>query len=196
VDCRVKPGNDEVEKQFLRTGNRSSSRRDGLLACLSGIAMLALAGCGFQPLYGKTSALGGGNAGPALASVHILPIADRTGQNLYNELRDRMNPQGVPDQAQYDLVVKIVERITQPLILQDQTAVRIDLTLLASYWLYQRGNRNPIMHGTSQTTTSYDYLNNPFATVVSEQDAHRRGAQSLADDIANRLAVYLAQPEG
>jgi LPS-assembly lipoprotein len=160
------------------------------------VAMLGLAGCGFQPLYGKTESLGGGDAGPALASVHILPIADRTGQNLYNELRDRMNPQGVPPEAQYDLVVKIAERTTQPLILQDQTAVRIDLTLLASYWLYQRGNRNPIMHGTSQATTSYDYLNNPFATVVSEDDAHRRGAQSLADDIANRLAVYLARPEG
>src|SRR5438309_9078986 len=124
------------------------------------VAMLGLAGCGFQPLYGKSESFGGGDAGPALASVHILPIADRTGQNLYNELRDRMNPQGVPPEAQYDLVVKIAERTTQPLILQDQTAVRIDLTLLASYWLYQRGNRNPIMHGTSQATTSYDYLNN------------------------------------
>jgi LPS-assembly lipoprotein len=159
------------------------------------ILALSLAGCGWQPLYGKIDD-SGGNAGEELASVHILPIADRTGQNLYNALRDRMNPRGVPAQPQYDLVIRMSERSEQMLILEDQTASRINLTLYANYTLYQRGNKTPILQGQSQITTSYDYLANFYSTVTSEADAHRRGARNLADDISNRLAVFLARQQG
>jgi LPS-assembly lipoprotein len=165
--------------------------------CLCGLFLLAtgLAGCGWQPLYGKIDGTGG-DAAESLSQVHILPIADRTGQNLYNALRDRMNPQGVPAKPQYDLVVNLSERSDQLLILEDQTASRINLTVFADFRLYQRGNKNPVFAGRSQVTTSYDLLNDPFATVTSEADAHRRAAQSLADEISNRLAVYVARPQG
>jgi LPS-assembly lipoprotein len=169
--------------------------RGSLLRTAALIAALSVAGCGWQPLYGKIGD-SGGNAGEGLASVHILPIADRTGQNLYNALRDRMNPQGVPAAPQYDLVIRMSERSDQMLILQDQTASRINLTLFANYALYQRGNKTPILQGQSQITTSYDYLANFYSTVTSEADAHRRCARNLADDISNRLAVFLAQPQG
>jgi LPS-assembly lipoprotein len=159
------------------------------------ILALSLAGCGWQPLYGKVGD-SGGNAGEELASVHILPIADRTGQNLYNALRDRMNPRGVPAQPQYDLVIRMSERSVQMLILEDQTASRINLTLFANYALYQRGNKTPILQGQSQITTSYDLLANFYSSVTSEADAHRRCAQNLADDISNRLAVFLARQQG
>ncbi len=167
------------------------------LACL---ALLALAGCGWQPLYGRvnsgSSGAVGGNAGPQLAAVHITPIADRVGQNLYNALRDRINPGGAPEDAHYDLVVRISETSTQLLILQDQTATRVTLTLNAAYALYQRGTRNPVYQGQSRATTTYDLLNNEYASVQSADDAHRRGALTLADDISERLAVFLAQTTG
>jgi LPS-assembly lipoprotein len=168
-----------------------------ILACL---ALLALAGCGWQPLYGQVNNGGGGvvggNAGPQLATVHITPIADRVGQNLYNALRDRMNPGGAPEDAHYDLAVRVSETTTQLLILQDQTATRITLTLNATYALYQRGIPKPVYQGQSRATTTYDLLNNEYATVQSGDDAHRRGALTLADDISERLAVFLAQPTG
>ena len=71
---------------------------------LSGLALLAflaltapLAGCGWQPLYGQSKDTGvAGSAAQQMAQIHINPIADRVGQQLYNMLRDRMNPQGVP----------------------------------------------------------------------------------------------------
>jgi len=163
-------------------------------------ALLALAGCGWQPLYGQVHDANGnavgGNAGPRLATVHVLPIADRTGQNLYNELRDRINPQGVPATPQYDLVIKLAEHTTQLLILQDQTASRTNLTLNAAFTLYQRGSDKPVLKGTSRSTTTYDLLNDEYATVQAMNDARRRGAQSLADDIATQLAVFLSQPAG
>ena len=173
----------------------SWSRRTFVFACLS-----TLAGCGWQPLYGRVDNGSGGsigaNAGPQLATVHILPIADRTGQNLYNALRDRLNPGGPPTSPHYDLSIRISERTTQPLVLSDQTASRIDLTLTATYALYQRGNSAPVYRGSSRATTSYDLLDDEFATLQSTDDAHRRGALSLADDITTQLAVFLAQPTG
>ena len=173
----------------------SWSRRTFVFASLS-----TLAGCGWQPLYGRVDNGGGGsiggNAGPQLATVHILPIAERTGQNLYNALRDRLNPGGPPTSPRYDLSIRISERTTQPLVLSDQTASRIDLTLTAAYALYQRGNSAPVYQGSSRATTSYDLLDDEFATLQSADDAHRRGALSLADDITTQLAVFLAQPTG
>jgi LPS-assembly lipoprotein len=175
------------------------SRPTIALLGLAFLGLLTLSACGWQPLYGKVNAGDGalgGNAAPRLASVHILPIADRTGQNLYNALRDRMNPAGSPSNPQYDLVIHIQERTEQLLILQDQTASRTNLTLTASFQLYQRGAAAPVLQGSSRTTTSYDLLNDEFATIQSTNEARRRGALSLADDITNQLAVFLAQPSG
>ncbi|HEY2892412.1 MAG TPA: LPS assembly lipoprotein LptE [Dongiaceae bacterium] len=171
------------------------SRPTNALLGLAFLGLLTLSACGWQPLYGKVNTAGG-NAAPRLASVHILPIADRTGQNLYNALRDRMNPAGSPSSPQYDLVIHIEERSEQLLILQDQTASRTNLTLSASFQLYQRGNATPVLKGSSRMTTSYDLLSDEFATIQSTNEARRRGALSLADDIANQLAVFLAQPSG
>ncbi len=172
----------------------SWSRRQVALA-----GLLALGGCGWQPLYGRVgsgSGAVGGNAGPQLASVHILPIADRTGQNLYNALRDRLNPGGAPSDPHYDLVIRLSERTQQLLIQQDQTATRVNLTLNATYELYQRGTKKAVFQGLSRTTATYDLLNDEYASIQSTDDARRRGALSLADDIATQLAVFLAQPTG
>jgi LPS-assembly lipoprotein len=164
----------------------------GGLRLLAAALPLLLTACGWHPLYGKLDDTGG--AGLELASVHIQPIADRTGQNLYNELRDRINPSGVPIDPHYDLVIGLTELDQQFLVQTDQTATRVDLTIYANFALYQRGGTAPLMIGQSRSTTTYDQLTNQYASVVSAQDARRRGAAALADDIANRLAVYLAQP--
>jgi len=170
----------------------SATRRSALGRLLAVALPLLLAACGWHPLYGKLDDNTG--AGLDLASVHVQPIPNRVGQNLYNELRDRINPGGEPADPQYDLVIGLTEQLQQYLVQADQTATRVDLTLYANFALYQRGNTQPLMIGQSRSTTTYDQLTNQYASVVSEDDAHRRGAEALADEISNRVAVYLAQP--
>jgi len=181
----------------------SSAAREPSGRGLSALAILALvalttplAGCGWQPLYGHTDTTGpSGSAAQQMAQTHINPIADRVGQQLYNTLRDRMNPQGVPQNPTYDLIVTLRQSGAQSLINPNQTAARIDLTLYADFNLYRRDAPGvSIFHGESRNTTSYDLLNDPYASVVSADDAKRRGAQSLADEISNRDAVYLSEP--
>ena len=176
----------------------SSGRGPAALAILALVALTApLAGCGWEPLYGHTNTTGpAGSAAQQMAQTHINPIADRVGQQLYNTLRDRMNPQGVPQNPTYDLIVTLRQSGAQSLVNPNQTAARIDITLYADFNLYRRDTPGvAIFHGESRNTTSYDLLNDPYASVVSADDAKRRGAQSLADDIANRLATYLSQPQ-
>ena len=182
----------------------SRLRRRGLrrphLALLALLALISpLAGCGWEPLYGQSQTLGsvGGDAGPRLAQVHIQPIADRTGQQLYNNLRDRMNPQGVPPDPNYDLIVTLGQISSPQLVSVNQTATRIDTTFTATFNLYRRDNPGvSIFHATSRTTTAYDIPSDPYSAVVSSADAQRRAAQSLSDDISNRVASFLAtQPQ-
>jgi len=181
----------------------SRPRRPGLRCrgiCRPGLAVLAslalvspLTGCGWQALYGQNRDMSGGDAGPQLAQVHIQPIADRTGQQLYNNLRDRMNPQGVPPDPRYDLIVTLSQIASQQLISVNQTATRIDTTFTATYNLYRRDNPGvSVFHATSRTTTAYDIPSDPYSAVVSSADAQRRAAQSLSDDISNRVASFLA----
>lgn len=172
---------------------RGGAGRPWLLAAVLFLPLLTLSACGWHPLYGSAAY---GGAREALANVHIAPIADRTGQNLYNELRDRMNPEGQPADPQYDLVIGLREDLQQLLIQPDQTATRVNLTIYANYALYQRGGdpARPLLKGQARVATTYDLLTNQFASVTSEADARRRGAVSLANDIADRVAAYLAQP--
>ena len=69
----------------------SDARRGALLA-----ALLALAGCGFHPLYGNTTGATPINVQQQLESIRIVPSQDRMGQQLYNYLRDMLNPRGIP----------------------------------------------------------------------------------------------------
>ena len=57
-----------------------------------GVALLALAGCGFRPLYGERS----DSVRERLAAVAINPIRDRVGYEVYNLLRDSLTPRGAP----------------------------------------------------------------------------------------------------
>jgi LPS-assembly lipoprotein len=158
-------------------------------------AALLCGACGFRPLYGDRDR-GGDGSQAALETVRIAPIEERTGQQLYNALRDRLNLYGKPAVPVYVLEVKLKENRDSVFIRQDETASRRNLTVIASYTLRRSEDNKVMLRGQSQSTSSFDILNVEvqFATVVSEEDALRRTTHDLADTIATRLAVYFAQP--
>jgi len=149
-----------------------------------------LGGCGFQPLYGQQ----GGDATVAsdLAAVRVEPLRDRVGQQMHNFLRDRLNPGGQPVSPSYRLQVQLTETLSELGVRQDETATRANLRMQANFSLLSVDGGEPLLSGRSTSTTSYDILENPFATTVSEGDARERALRELADDIQTRLAVYFA----
>jgi len=171
----------------------SWSRRKFLAGVASGAALVALGplagGCGFKPLYA-----GGRDEGTAalLADVKIVPIAERSGQLLYNDLRQRMNPTGVPGDPRWILTVDLVERQEEILIASDETATRSNIIQRAEFTLTRVIDDQVVLRGTSQHTTGYNILENQFSTLNSELDARARGVGQIAYDIATRVAVYMS----
>ncbi len=159
-----------------------------VLVCL----LLALAACGYRPLYGER---GPDNVSVAdeLALVRIESIPDRIGQQMYNMLRERLNPYGKPADPKYVLSVTLLETRERLFLEKDETATRTNLTLKANFVLRRVSDGEVVATGLSRTVSSYDILSSQFASVVSEEDARVRGARALSDDIRTRLALALSE---
>ena len=162
-----------------------------LFVCLG----LVLAGCGYHPLYGQH---GTDNASVVdeLALIHIEAIPDRVGQQMYNMLRERLNPYGKPEQAKYGLSIALMETRENLFLERDETATRANLTLKASFILRRLGDGTVVVTGSSRAVSSYDILSSQFASVISQDDARERGARAISDDIRTRLALALQPHDG
>lgn len=151
---------------------------------------VVLAACGFRPLYGGQE---GSEASAELASVKVLPIADRVGQQLHNQLLDLINPRGRPRQPRYTLKILVNEGIEHLAVKKSELSTRANLRLSASYSLQSAGDTTPLMQGSSVVVSSYNILKADFATLIAEKDARARAAREMAQDIRARLAVYFLQ---
>ena len=161
-----------------------------LLLCLA----LVLAGCGYHPLYGRH---GADNASSVdeMALIRIEAIPDRIGQQMYNMLRERLNPYGKPEQPKYALSIALTETHENLFLEKDETATRANLTLKASFILRRLDDNSIVVSGSSRSVGSYDILSSQFASVVSEEDARERTARAISDDIRTRLALALQPRE-
>jgi len=161
------------------------------------LALLALSGCGFRPLYGEDSAVGKTN----LAGVRVAPIQDipdptghsvssaRGAQQLRNFLIDRVNPGAQRAAAQYELRVTLNEAKTTAIgIRTDETATRATLVMSASYALIRFDGGGTILSGSTQANVSYNILRNQFATLSAENDARQQAARQISETIALEAA--------
>lgn len=152
---------------------------------------LLLAGCGYRPLYGERGA-DSASVVDELAQIRIEAIPDRIGQQMYNMLRERLNPRGKPTQPKYALKVRLTETRDTLFLEKDETATRANLTLKANFQLTRLADEKLVVEGLSRAVSSYDILASQFASVVSEQDARLRGVRAIVDDIKTRVSVVLS----
>lgn len=156
------------------------------------ILLLAIAGCGFQPIHGQRSAA----SGAALAAIDINLIADRTGQMLRNELLQQMQPRGAISPAPYALSVTLRESLQDLAIRKDEVATRANLIMVAAFTVTSRGDGKRVFNGNVRSVNSYNILTSDFATLSAREDARRRAVQQLASGIKQRLSVWLVQAGG
>lgn len=152
------------------------------------VLLLALQGCGFQPLYAERA---GTTTTQTLAAVDVGIIRDRTGQMLRNELLDRMNPRALNLTPQYNLAVELAESRQNLAVRRDDTATLANLILSANYTLTAIDG-SEVLAGSVRSFNSYDISSSDFATIAAEADARARAARDLADDITIRIGVFLA----
>jgi LPS-assembly lipoprotein len=153
---------------------------------------LALAGCGFRPLYGRASKDAQGYSLEArMAAIEIRPIADRLGQQVHNHLRDSLNPGGQPDNPAYYLDVRVLETTPGGLSRRDLGASRVNIRLLATFWL-RDPNDEVLFTDTATAVTGFDVFRDPLNDISAFEDAESRTAELLARMIASRIGAYFS----
>src|SRR5262249_27474351 len=127
-----------------------------------------------------------------LEAIKVIPSADRIGQLLFNNLRDKLNPRGTPAEPRYVLTVSLAESEQELLLRQDETATRINLTVTANYRLKVAAGETELTAGSARARTAYNILdvNVYYSTRTAQDSARARAAEELAEDIRERLAVY------
>lgn len=152
-------------------------------------AFLALAGCGFSPLYGSR----GDSAAVAqhFDSVSIGNIPNREGQYLRNALIDRLYSAGRPVAPRYELhISQVRESITDLDITKSSSATRAQLRLNAEMKLRDSVTNEVVLERGLAAITSYNILQSRFTTRVSEDDARRAALDDLARQAERQLALY------
>jgi hypothetical protein len=203
------PGKNERSAIGLATRRPSSKRlakRPGRVLAVA--ALLALAGCGWRPLYERPGAApDSGGVSAALAQISIDPVVpnsvigplggtdqalydSRAAQLLQNYLKTALNPRGAPSDAVYHLGVRLSQQTRGAASLGNGDITREDLIMTAEYELNDLKGQ-PVLTDHSSIVTSYDILREPFSDLSSRRDAQQRAAQELALAIQTRLAVFL-----
>ncbi len=179
---------------WSRQGRYASLRGSVAAALLVGMA-LGLSACGFTPLYGGTDSQA---MSPVdhMAAIRIAPLPDRTGQQMHNLLRDRLNPIGQPREPVYALGLRLSESRQELGIRKDETATRANLNLAVQFTLSSVQTGEPLYRGHVNSVSSYNILTSPFATGFSEADARSRALRELADGIRTRLGIYFSRRQG
>ena len=153
--------------------------------------------CGFEPLYVERK---GDNAwyfqgefdtsiSQEMAKIKVMPIEDRFGQMIRNDLIDLLSPKGQPEKPKYRFFAKLESKTESDQALRsDITATRKMVKYRVSYYMTE-GN-NTLLKGDSVAYTGYDILANPYSTTVARKKGDQDAAKIIANDISLRLGAY------
>lgn len=159
-----------------------------LLAALGAGLILGLSGCGFAPLYAES------NRAQALRHIDVTVPDSRTGYFLEQELRQSLNSDLTAPTA-YELDIKLVENHYRVGYRADETAARSEMSEQVTYVLRDKATGKVVLSKSYTETASYNASDSPYADVVSQQDAQKRIANSVAQQIATDLTLYFQKPQ-
>ncbi|WP_101067256.1 LPS assembly lipoprotein LptE [Roseovarius salinarum] len=162
----------------------SFDRRRFLLAAVPAGA-LALAGCGFTPVYGPQ---GGGRA--IQGAVRVDAPEGREGYLLTRTLEERLGRGG---KSRYGLSHAVETRERGAAIATGNVTTRYTLLGEATYALRDLDDGRVLLSGKVDSFTSYSASGSTVATTAAREDARERLMTILADQIVDRL--LLAAPD-
>ncbi|MDO5621488.1 MAG: LPS assembly lipoprotein LptE [Paracoccus sp. (in: a-proteobacteria)] len=146
--------------------------------------LLALAGCGFTPVYGP------GGVGNALFG-QIETRAPQTAEDFAFDRRitERLGTVTTPRFAlNYDLRIASVGQA----ITADEVTTRYALNGTAAFALRDPAGAT-VAQGEVSSFTSYSATGTPVATTAAERDARERLARMLADQVVTQLLASAAR---
>ena len=164
---------------------------------LTGLLLLAaLAGCGFKPLYGDRGVT---SMADTLANIAVVVDGGdgQVGRLVQYELLDNLSSSGVaPKNADYrvDLTTSFYERDLA--IQRDAEVTRTSVVAMVTFRLVDTRTGQQVMRSVARSRSSYNRVASEFANITASQDAQRRLAKTIADDIRIQIAVELDRIAG
>ncbi|RDW14210.1 LPS assembly lipoprotein LptE [Paracoccus thiocyanatus] len=157
----------------------SWSRRAAVLGAL------ALAACGFSPVYGP-----GGTGARLFGKVRTADPRTPDDFAFAGRIAERLGPDAEARfLLDYNLRVAVVPQAITP----DEVTTRYALNGTADFTLTEAATGRVVTRGQVSSFTSYSTTGTTIATMAAEQDAHERLARMLADQVATRLLAV--QPD-
>lgn len=143
------------------------------------LALLALAGCGFTPVYGPDGA-----ANNLRGRIDVARPSDEEGFALVKRLEDRL---GQSQASDLSLTADI--RISEVAVgfLPDGEISRYNVIGQVDWRLARVGNGTEVTRGSEKSFTSYSATSTTVATTFAQRDARRRLMVILADRIVTDL---------
>jgi len=162
-------------------------RRAFVFAGLALAVTAPLGACGFRPLLYRAD---GDTIRENLAAIQIKGLVGRLGQHLEVALDENLNPTSKQVPNRYDLAIRLTNTNRALAIQLDNTITRYNLTLTAVFELKDRAVGSAVYGSSVQRVASFNVRGAPFATLTAQQDAERRAAEEIADDIRTLLALH------
>ncbi len=166
------------------------------------LALAALLGGCFEPLYGERSLTGGPGLKARMAAVDIIIVDVPNGTPLAriaNETRNGMifDFQGGSGGTTPTHQLRVLLSTTNQQVIVDITTARADVQqfgINASYTLIEKATGKPVITGQTFARVSFD---NPgqaqrFSNARGQRDAENRASRQISDNIRSRLASYFS----
>jgi LPS-assembly lipoprotein len=167
------------------------SRRAGTRGFLFAMAAWALAACTVQPLYGP--AAGGGSVQAALTKISVDPVDDRVSQQVRNNVIFQMAGGKPITDPIYRMKLTVTSREIGFGITDIDSSLAYSVQVAATYEVTKIDTGEQVARGTARSSASYNRVNQAFANTRAKIDAENRAANSVADEIATRVAVVIAK---
>ncbi len=152
----------------------------------------ALAGCGYQSLYGS-GFTEDGSVADKLRAVDIGTIPGRVGQVVRNEMifkttggRDAATPK-------YRLEIALRESAQSQLVNLQGDAKGQIFGLDADFKLVSSDDQHVILESKANSRAAYQNAVSTFANLRARRDAEDRAAKMVADSIRTQVAAFLSQ---
>ena len=156
-------------------------RRAAVLA----VVAVALAGCGFTPMYAQNG------AGGALSRIAVTAPDSRLGFELREQVEDALGWNRGAQPALYRLALEVEQERTPLGRRIDDTAVRYELTVSAA-WTLTPVSGAPEIKGVETAIVTYAAADQPYAGVAAQQDGENRAAAELARRLRLSLLTAMA----
>lgn len=168
--------------------DRSRAGSQWLALAMLLLAAPALASCGFTPLYAER---GAASVSADLSALDVRAPDTKLGRELKYNLLDLLSGSGNPP-SNPAYVVELAPTVYDEdlAIERDADVTRKNMVMVVPFRLVDTATNKIVMRSTARSRSSYNRVDSEFANIVAAQDAERRIARAIADDIKLQLSIH------